>query len=70
MASQLWGPKTVVIVFALAGGLVGADIALWPWDGQISILYSVITGLLTGGFAGGFIAWFIGQMDELGPTRS
>jgi hypothetical protein len=65
MAVQLWGPTTVIIVFALAGGLIGGDIALWPGDGHLSMTISVVTGLLTGGVAGWIIAWFVRQMQGL-----
>lgn len=65
MTSRLWGPKTVIVVFTLAGGLIGGDLAMWPWDGHVSIVTSVATGLLTGGLAGAFIAWFLGQMEGM-----
>ena len=65
MESTIWGPKTVVILFTLAGGLIGADIALWPWDEMISMKIPVITGLLTGLLVGSFIAWIVRQLEEL-----
>jgi hypothetical protein len=65
MVSRLWGPWTVIIVFTLAGGLIGVDIALWPWDTPISTTIPVIAGLLTGVLAGIFIAWFVRQLEEL-----
>jgi hypothetical protein len=65
MASRLWGPWTVILVFTLAGGLIGGDIALWPGDERVSFVIPVASGLLTGGLFGAFIAWFIRQMDEV-----
>ena len=65
MASRLWGPWTVILVFTLAGGLIGGDIALWPWDEHVSFVIPVASGLLTGGLAGTFIAWFVRQMEEI-----
>ena len=65
MASKLWGPWTVIIVFSLAGGLIGGDIALWPWDEPISHTIPVVAGVLTGFLVGVFLAWFVGQMQEL-----
>jgi hypothetical protein len=65
MSSQMWGPWTVIVSFAVAGGLIGGDIALWQWDGHASFTIPVVSGLLTGGLAGGFIAWFVGQMEEI-----
>jgi len=65
MASRLWGPWGVIIVFTLAGGLVGGDIALWPWDTKISMIIPVGAGLLTGTLSGVFIAWFLRQLEEL-----
>ena len=64
MASRFWGPWTVILIFTLAGGLIGGDIALWPWDEHVSFAIPVAGGLLTGGLAGAFIAWFVGQMGE------
>ena len=65
MASQLWGPTTVIVVFTVAGGLIGGDIALGPFDGQVSIVLAVATGLVAGGLGGAFIAWFVRQIEEL-----
>jgi hypothetical protein len=65
MPSRLWGPWTVIFAFTVAGGLIGGDIALWPWDRQLSFVIPVVSGLLTGGLAGAFIAWFVRQMDEI-----
>ena len=65
MVSRLWGPWTVIIVFTLAGTLIGGDIALWPWDEPISHTIPVIAGFLTGGLAGVIIAWFVRQTQEL-----
>jgi hypothetical protein len=68
VAFQLWGPKTVVIVFAIAGGLIGGDIALWLWDEPVSMMIAIGTGLVTGGVAGRIIAWFVRQMGDLGGS--
>jgi hypothetical protein len=65
MASRLWGPWGVITVFTLAGGLIGGDIALWPWDTTISTAIPIVSGLLTGMFAGVFTAWFLRQLEEL-----
>jgi hypothetical protein len=46
--SRLWGPWTVVIVFTLAGVLIGADIALWLWDKPVSHAIPVVAGLFIG----------------------
>ncbi len=65
MTSRLWGPWTVIVVFTLAGGFIGGDIALWEWDSQVSPMIPVTAGLLTGVLGGSFIAWFVQQMEEL-----
>jgi len=56
----------VIVVFTLAGAIIGGDIALWPWDEPIPFRIPVATGLLTGLLAGVFIAWVVRQVDELG----
>lgn len=66
MASRLWGPWTVIIVFTLAGGLIGGDIALCPWVIGVSLTIPITAGLLTGLLSGVFIAWFLNQLEEVG----
>lgn len=65
MLSRLWGPQGVISVFTLAGGLIGADIAFWPWDSQILVLLPIGAGLVTGALSGVFIAWFLRQLENL-----
>jgi hypothetical protein len=65
MPSRIWGPLIVIGIFALAGGLIGADIALYPWDQPISLLISVTLGVIIGFFTGVFIVWAVRQVEEL-----
>jgi hypothetical protein len=65
MPSRIWGPLIVIGIFALAGGLIGADIALYPWDQPISLLIPVTLGVILGFFTGVFIVWAVRQVEEL-----
>jgi len=65
MPSRIWGPLIVIGIFALAGGLIGADIALYPWDQPISLFISVTIGVIFGFFTGVFIVWAVRQVEEL-----
>ena len=56
---------TVIGVFTLAGALVGADIALFPWDDPISLPIPVTIGLIVGFLSGAFIVWTIRQVEQL-----
>jgi hypothetical protein len=55
----------VVGIWALAGALIGVDIALWPWDPPVSIPLPTVAGLIGGFFAGVFIVWAVRQVEEL-----
>lgn len=63
--SHIWGPKVVIGVFTLAGGLIGGDVALWPWSQPMSFEIPVAVGLLSGFLAGAFIAWAIREVEVL-----
>jgi len=52
-------------VFALAGGLIGADVALFPWDNPISMPVPVAIGTVVGFLSGAIITWTIRQMEGL-----
>jgi hypothetical protein len=65
MASRIWGPLVVIGIYALAGALIGADIALWPWDSPVSLPVPTGIGLIAGFFAGLFIVWVVRQVEEL-----
>jgi hypothetical protein len=65
MPVRIWGPLTVIGVFTLAGALVGADIALFPWDDPISLPIPVTIGLIVGFLSGAFIVWTIRQVEQL-----
>ncbi len=52
-------------IFALAGGLIGADIALWPWDEPVSLPIPVTIGSVIGFLAGVFTVWVVRQVEEL-----
>ena len=64
--SRIWGPGIVVGVFVLAGGLIGGDLALWPWDERISFKLPIVVGSINGLLIGAFIAWVVGQLEDLG----
>jgi hypothetical protein len=66
MPSWIWGPLAVIGIFALAGGLIGADIALFPWDEPMSLPIPVTIGLLVGFFTGVFIAWGVRRVEAAG----
>jgi hypothetical protein len=65
MPSRIWGPLIVIGIFALAGGLIGADIALWPWDEPISLPIPVTVGAIAGLVAGVLIVWVVRQVEDL-----
>jgi hypothetical protein len=65
MPSRIWGPLIVIGIFALAGGMIGADIALWPWDEPVSLPIPITVGLIAGFIAGVFIVWVVRQVEEL-----
>jgi hypothetical protein len=65
MPSRIWGPLIVMGIFALAGGLIGADIALWPWDEPVSLPIPVTIGSVIGFLAGVFTVWVVRQVEEL-----
>lgn len=64
MSSRFWGPVIVIGIYALAGGVIGADIALWPRDNPISLPVPTMVGLVSGLVAGVLIVWFVRQMEE------
>jgi hypothetical protein len=55
----------VIGIFALAGAIIGADIALWPWDEPISLPIPTTLGLIAGLLAGLLIVWAVRQVEEL-----
>jgi hypothetical protein len=63
MRSRIWGPLIVMSIFALAGGFIGADIALWPWDEPLSMPIPVTLGSILGFLAGAFIVWMVRQSE-------
>jgi len=65
MPTRIWGPLIVIGIFTLAGGLIGADIALFPWDQPISLPIPVTLGTIVGFFTGVFIVWAIRQVEDL-----
>jgi hypothetical protein len=65
MPSRIWGPLIVVAIWALAGALIGADVALWPWDQPVSVPLPTGLGLVAGFLAGVFIVWAVRQVEEL-----
>jgi len=65
MPTRIWGPLTVIGVFGLAGGLIGADVALYPWDNPVSLPMSITIGTVVGLLSGAFITWTIRQMEGL-----
>jgi hypothetical protein len=55
----------VVGIFALAGGVIGADFALWPWDEPVSLPIPTLLGLVFGFLTGVFIVWAVRQVEDL-----
>jgi NhaP-type Na+/H+ or K+/H+ antiporter len=55
----------VIGIFSLAGALVGADIALWPWEDPISLPIPTVVGLIVGFLSGVLIVWAIRRVEEL-----
>ena len=55
---------TVIGVFSLAGALIGADVALFPWDDPIRFPVPVTVGLILGFLTGLFIVWVVRQVEE------
>ena len=43
-----YGPVTVILLFTLAGGLIGLDIWLWPWAKPVSATRPVVLGVIIG----------------------
>ena len=65
MASRVLGPLIVVGIYTLAGGLIGADIALWPWDDPISLSNLTTLGATGGFIAGVLIVWVVREVEAL-----
>jgi len=65
MPTRIWGPLTVIGVFTLAGGLFGADIALFPWDVPVALPLPVTLGSIVGFLAGVLIVWIVRQVEEI-----
>jgi hypothetical protein len=51
-------------VFSLAGGLIGADIALWPWDVPVSLPVPTMAGVIAGLITGVLIVWVVRRSEE------
>jgi hypothetical protein len=62
---RIWGPAIVIGVYGLAGGLIGADVALWPWDVPMSLPIAVSIGAIVGFLAGVFIVWAIRHAEDI-----
>jgi hypothetical protein len=65
MPSRIWGPLIVIGIFALAGGLIGLDVGLWPWDEPISVPIPIIVGSIAGFLTGILIVWAVRQVEEV-----
>jgi hypothetical protein len=63
MPSRIWGPLIVIGIFSLAGGLIGADIALWPAGEATGLAVPVIIGVVAGFIAGVLIVWWVRETD-------
>lgn len=66
MPTRIWGPLIVIGIFALAGGLIGVDVALYPWDEPISFPLPTLLGLILGFITGLVIVWRVRQAEQLG----
>ena len=64
MPSRIWGPLIVIGIFALAGALVGVDIALYPWEDPVSIPLPTVLGLIIGFITGVYIVWRVRQSED------
>ena len=64
MPSRGWGPWVVIAIYTLAGGLIGVDIALWPWDQPVSFQVPTAIGAVAGLLAGIIIVWVVRRAEE------
>jgi hypothetical protein len=62
---RIWGPAIVIGVYGLAGGLIGADVALWPWDTPLSLPVPVTIGIITGLLVGVIIVWAVRHAEDI-----
>ena len=70
MPSRIWGPLTVMGIFALAGALIGADIALWPSDTPMSLPIPIAIGSVVGFVVGVFVVWVVRRIEEAGDEMN
>ena len=63
MPSRIWGPLIVLGIFSLAGGVIGADIAMWPSADGTSLIMPVIMGVIAGFVAGVLIVWYVRELE-------
>ena len=63
MPSRLWGPLIVVGLFSLAGGLIGAAVALWPVGDSSGLAIPVTIGTIAGFIAGVLIVWWVREVE-------
>ena len=55
----------VIGIFVLLGAMIGVDVALWPWDEPMSMLWPAAIGSILGFFAGVGIVWTVRQVESL-----
>jgi hypothetical protein len=50
-------------IFSLAGGCIGADIALWPWNDVVSLTLPVTLGMIAGFITGVLVVWVVRELE-------
>lgn len=65
MPSRIWGPLIVMGIFAVAGGLIGLDFALWPVGEASDLVVPVTVGVVAGFIAGALIVWWVRETEGL-----
>lgn len=63
MPSRIWGPLIVMGIFSIAGGIIGADIAMWPVPDGTSLAMPITLGLIGGFIAGVLIVWYVRELE-------
>ena len=65
MRSRIREPLTVIGLFTLAGGIIGFDIGIWPWDDPMGLTLPVVIGVIAGFLVGVFIVWAVRQFESV-----